>query len=210
VQNKRRKGTSGHVLVEQTLLIGALIVGFLLLVPLYVSPAFSGALRSLGKLGSPVKGGRATSSRLPTRSTVVRSKATVLAGGRKIARRPSPSIGAAPSYVSHVSREVAVMLTADDREVLTALLATYPASNDAVLRARALMMAADGESSRFIALTLGIDEALVKEWRADFMAQPAQCGREGDRMACRRAMPWIDLKVEQPVVTAARSTEESR
>lgn len=207
----RRKGNSGQVLVEQTLLIGALIIGFLLLIPLYVSPAYSGALRPLGRLGSPVKGGRAISSTrrvVTTRGTVARNKATVVAGGRRIVRRPAPSTGAAPTYVSRVPGDVAVMLTADDREVLTLILAMYPASNDAVLRARALIMAADGESSRFIAKTLGIDEALVKEWRADFMAQPAQCGREGDRMACRRAMPWVDVKVEQPVVAAALSVEE--
>lgn len=219
MQNKRCKGNSGQALIEQTLLMGALIVGFLLLIPFYASPALSGALRPLGKLGTPVKGKPTPSTSNEWRASIwsssragaglMRQKPVLVAKhSKKIVRRPAK---AARAEVKRLGADVAVQLTADDREALLEFLATRSDSSVDVLRARTLLMAADGKSSRIIAGTLGIDEDVVNDWRATFMARPARCGFEGTRIACRHDFPWASLDATmEPVVVSALSAEVSQ
>jgi hypothetical protein len=103
------------------------------------------------------------------------------------------------------------MLRPDDREALMLILSLNASSDEAILHARALIMAADGKSSRFIARALKIDETHVREWRTAFMAHPVSCGREGDRMACRHDFQWAGLEAaKRPMLASAPSAEESR
>jgi hypothetical protein len=126
---------------------------------------------------------------------------------KKVVRRPS--LAARPEAAAGVSP--AVNLTTDDRETLMLIIAQPTGSSEAKLRARALVMAADGASSHIIARTLGIEESVVNEWRSTFMAQPPRCAYEGNRMACRHTLTWVNPEAaEQPLVLSALSPQELR
>jgi transposase-like protein len=64
---------------------------------------------------------------------------------------------------------VAIELTPDERTTLEAIAQQRTASYQAVVRARALLHAAEGERNRHIASRLGVDEHTVRTWRKEFV-----------------------------------------
>jgi len=64
---------------------------------------------------------------------------------------------------------VAIELTPDERTRLQCISRQRTAPYQEVLRARALLSAADGERNRSIAHTVGVDERTVRTWRKDFV-----------------------------------------
>lgn len=64
---------------------------------------------------------------------------------------------------------VAIELTPDERTRLECISRQRTAPYQEVLRARALLSAADGERNRSIAHTVGVDERTVRTWRKDFV-----------------------------------------
>jgi transposase-like protein len=66
---------------------------------------------------------------------------------------------------------VCIELTAEERMTLEFLSRQRTATYQEVIRARALLKAAEGQRNRCIAHAVGVDERTVRTWRKDFVAR---------------------------------------
>ena len=82
-----------------------------------------------------------------------------------------------------------VMLTEDDRRVLTARARSQRAAHRVVLRARIMLAAADGVANAEIARRLGICDDTVRKWRARFCAEGLAGLADRARPGHRRTFP---------------------
>ena len=99
-----------------------------------------------------------------------------------------------------------VVLTEDDRRVLTARARSQRAAHRAVLRARIVLAAADGAANAEIARRLGICDDTVRKWRARFCAEGLAGLADRARPGHRRTFP-ATAEAEIKALACARPAE---
>lgn len=77
--------------------------------------------------------------------------------------------------------KLAIELSNEERQVLEALTRKRTALHCEVQRARAVLMAADGERNVVIAEAVGIDSRTVSIWRKEFLERRMNCLRDRAR-----------------------------
>ena len=107
--------------------------------------------------------------------------------------------------------EVVIKLTPEQRQELEERARQRKAPHGEVVRARALLMAADGERNVSIAIMAGVDARTVATWRLEFQERGLECLHERHRSGRPgQFSPCAEGGCSPPGVPGARPASPNR
>jgi hypothetical protein len=177
------------VLLEHAILLGLVLVLVALL-----TPVVSEALRSVdGAIRAPFRAG---GMRIGFHDVLVIPPGSA-----------TPSVRGAGTAAPG---NMPVVLSRDERVELEWVTKRWLVPARDSVRARALLLAADGASDAAIARQVGAKESAVAAWRNAYMARPRDCRKEGGRRTCRRRFASSRNHRDGSALAARVQPEEER